>query len=305
MRKLLACFAVLLLSCSFAHSEGELKSENQIRSVDSSRGIGWVFDFIKNFLGYATILLPGYLIIKYVRNSGYLETAVSRGVFYNAVKVCVQGNDLEVVLGVPTKGEERAKSNFEKGVILVICASGLQVSYLTWGVLQERIMAHSYGETPTSSGEKFANSQFLVFVNRILAFMTAAAVLWYQRPPKVGVPFYKYSYCSLSNILSSWCQYEALKYVSFPTQVLAKASKVIPVMMMGKIVSKNVYELYQYVTAVLISIGMTMFLLTEGVNDKGHNSSETTFAGSLLSLKTNASLLFLLDFNCMCLFTFL
>ena len=33
-------------------------------------------------------------------------------------------------------------------------------------------------------------------------------------------PFCRYSYCSLSNILSSWCQYEALKYISFPTQVL-------------------------------------------------------------------------------------
>ena len=30
---------------------------------------------------------------------------------------------------------------------------------------------------------------------------------------------FRYSYCSLSNILSSWCQYEALKYISFPTQV--------------------------------------------------------------------------------------
>ena len=32
-------------------------------------------------------------------------------------------------------------------------------------------------------------------------------------------PLYKYSFCSVSNTLSSWCQYEALKFVSFPTQV--------------------------------------------------------------------------------------
>ena len=37
-------------------------------------------------------------------------------------------------------------------------------------------------------------------------------------------PFYKYSFCSFSNILSSWFQYEALKFVSFPTQVLAKGT---------------------------------------------------------------------------------
>jgi hypothetical protein len=32
-------------------------------------------------------------------------------------------------------------------------------------------------------------------------------------------PLYQFSFCSISNILSSWCQYEALKYVTFPTQV--------------------------------------------------------------------------------------
>ena len=34
-----------------------------------------------------------------------------------------------------------------------------------------------------------------------------------------GCPLYKFSYASFSNIMSSWFQYEALKFVSFPTQV--------------------------------------------------------------------------------------
>ena len=32
---------------------------------------------------------------------------------------------------------------------------------------------------------------------------------------------YEYSFPAVSNMLSSWCQYEALKYVTFPTQVLS------------------------------------------------------------------------------------
>ena len=119
-------------------------------------------------------------------------------------------------------------------------------------------------------------------------------------------PFCRYSYCSLSNILSSWCQYEALKYISFPTQVLlifagghrnsfprmenvmlppifqvlAKASKVIPVMLMGKIVSKRKYEYYEYVVAVLITIGMIAFLL--GSDEGKKSSSVTTFSGVII-----------------------
>ncbi|XP_025831969.1 adenosine 3'-phospho 5'-phosphosulfate transporter 1-like, partial [Agrilus planipennis] len=91
---------------------------------------------------------------------------------------------------------------------------------------------------------------------------------------------YKYVYCSFSNIMSSWCQYEALKYVSFPHQVLAKAAKTIPVMIMGKIVSKTTYEFYEYVTASILSLGMLFFMLNSG--DENNGSRTTTFFGILL-----------------------
>ena len=49
----------------------------------------------------------------------------------------------------------------------MFCAIGLQTAYLTWGVLQERIMTQSYGQvlsadgqTEIDAGAKFGNSQF-------------------------------------------------------------------------------------------------------------------------------------------------
>ena len=81
--------------------------------------------------------------------------------------------------------------------------------------------------------------------------------------------------------MRSWCQYEALKYVSFPTQVLAKASKVIPVMAMGKVVSNKKYEFYEYVVAVLISLGMVAFLFGKS-GDSSHPDQSTTFAGFII-----------------------
>lgn len=58
------------------------------------------------------------------------------------------------------------------------------------------------------------------------------------------------------------------KNMNFFPQVLAKASKIIPTMVMGKIVRSKKYEYYEYLTALLISIGMTMFLLGS-TEDKG------------------------------------
>ena len=51
-----------------------------------------------------------------------------------------------------------------------------------------------------------------------------------------------------------------------------KASKIIPVMVMGKIVSKKKFEYYEYVTAVMMSLGMIMFLLNNGGDQKGNVS---------------------------------
>ena len=142
-------------------------------------------------------------------------------------------------------------------------------------------MAREYGTTETTAGVRFKNSQFLVFMNRILAFFVATTYILCTRQPRHTAPLYKYSYSSFSNIMSSWFQYEALKFVSFPTQVLAKASKVIPVMLMGKIVSKKTFQYYEYTTAILLSVGVSMFLLTSSDSVK-HKNTVTTFSGIIL-----------------------
>ena len=79
-------------------------------------------------------------------------------------------------------------------------------------------MTRQYVDSTGQIGQ-FKDSQFLVFVNRIMAFAVALLCIMATKQPRHKAPLYKYSYCSFSNILSSWCQYEALKFISFPTQV--------------------------------------------------------------------------------------
>ncbi|XP_051511581.1 adenosine 3'-phospho 5'-phosphosulfate transporter 1-like isoform X1 [Myxocyprinus asiaticus] len=243
----------------------------------------WLFRLFLNVLGYATIIIPGYFLISYFKRINYLETG--RGLCFPFIKTCVFGNEsktglLDDVSSSP-RNEAESSSSARQAIKLIFCAAGLQVSYLTWGVLQERVMTRSYGATEVEgSGERFKDSQFLVFMNRILALTVSGLCCIVFKQPRHGAPMYKYSFASLSNILSSWCQYEALKYISFPTQVLAKASKVIPVMLMGKIVSHKSYEYWEYFTAVLISVGVSMFLLSSSTNK--HPSTVTTFSGVII-----------------------
>lgn len=206
---------------------------------------------------YATVVLPAYLIIRYLKSTNYLENRSGRCVPF--LKVLIIGNQ-NVEPQVVDKSSSML-ANRSRSAVLLFCVVGLQASYLTWGLIQERIMTQKYGAIAGVGGEKFQNSQFLVFVNRLLAFVVAGAVISFGTQPKHGCALYKFSFASFSNIMSSWFQYEALKFVSFPTQVLGKACKVIPVMLMGKLVSGNKYQVYEWVTAGMLSVGISFFLL--------------------------------------------
>lgn len=197
------------------------------------------------------------------------------------MKVCISGSASnnneknEAIL----KNAATSKSSVTKELfLLAYCFLGLMSFYLTWGVLQEKIMTQEYVDSE-GNRSKFTDSQFLVFINRFLAFIISAFVLILKNDLRHRAPLYKYSFASFSNIMSAWFQYEALKFVSFPTQVLAKSFKIIPVMIMGKIISRNKYEKYEYLTAMMISTGMLFFMF--GSSDS-KTTSVTTLTGIFL-----------------------
>lgn len=254
------------------------------------------------------------------------------------MRFCLKADDTEPGTGSPNGSSSttirqplllKTRSSHALDLLLYsYCFTGLNISYLVWGLLQEKIITQEYTDGKddgTGKAVHFRDSQFLVFVNRALTFLVsglwlllldakqrrhrrhngagytalatndasaeaaaaaaAAGAALHTAPQRHRAPLFKYSYASLSNILSAWFQYEALKFVSFPTQVLAKSCKIIPVMLMGRIVSRTRYEFYEYLTACLISLGMVCFLLGSADDDAmraRHTSTITTLSGVLL-----------------------
>lgn len=261
------------------HKKGGHHIPHRVHTEDEDES--WVQGFVWNVVGYLIIIIPSYFLIRMVKNSDIKEKA-GQSKWFQLLQCCVFGDETSLT------GNKRSifpcltgSTNKANAVKLAVCTVGLQVSYLTWGVLQEKVMTHRYGEDPVSS-VRFKNSEFLVFMNRIAAFIVAGFYIRVTRSGQWNGPFYRFSFTSLSNICSSWCQYEALRFVSFPTQVLGKASKMIPVMVMGRVVSKKTYQHYEYVVALLISLGVSLFL-TATSSDK-HNSRETTLSGLILMI---------------------
>lgn len=246
-----------------------------------SKEYAWFIRLSINTFGYLCVLIPGVLIYKYTRKVKYLERS-DKSLLSSAVRFCF-GSSSDGERGVDGRNADKAagtkRSSVQDCILLFYCLFGLMGSYLTWGVLQEKIMTQEYVNADKKKVH-FKDSQFLVFTNRVLGFMITAVYLTAKRQLRQRAPLYKFSYASFSNIMSAWFQYEALKFVSFPTQVLAKSCKIIPVMLMGKIISRNKYEFYEYITAIMISVGMIFFLT--GSTDESKTTAITTLTGVLL-----------------------
>jgi len=158
--------------------------------------------------------------------------------------------------------QEQASKN-EVLTRLAVCCVGLVASFLVCGVLQERLLTKPYG-----LGEDYFTSSYgLVFMNRVGGFVISGAMLYSFAPPSSDAIAYRFAFPSVSNMLSSWCQYEALKYVSFPTQMLFKCFKLFPIMLMGKILGTKSYPASDYAVALCVGVGIAIFAVsTEDLN---------------------------------------
>jgi len=177
---------------------------------------------------------------------------------------------------------------FKQASKLAACFCGLQASYLTWGYMQELIMTTQFEATERVPNGKFPSAAFCVFSNRFLAVIVAAVAVKAKHGSiftNNAAPIWAFTPCALSNTMSSWSQYASLKvrklrekvqiaqlheclshiftmetqYVSFPVQTVFKSSKIIPVMLMGRLLKGTTYRLSQYVEALLITVGVAVF----------------------------------------------
>lgn len=74
----------------------------------------------------------------------------------------------------------------------------------------------------------------------------------------------------------------SLSYLTYPTRVMFKSSKVIPVMLASVVIAKRRYSLGEYAAAFLLVVGITMFTLA----DKVRRATRAALALQTLSLFT-------------------
>eukprot|EP00762_Andalucia_godoyi_P003134 ANDGO_01091.mRNA.1 Solute carrier family 35 member B1 homolog len=146
--------------------------------------------------------------------------------------------------------------------------AGIYFFYFLYGLELEKMVTKRYGVLD----ERFSQKPFLMFAQCMFHVVAAVILLPFQNiltPPKKGR---SYSSLSLSALLkfakpsffvfgamlsSTW----ALNYCPYPTQVVAKSSKSIPVIIAKAFFFKTPYSRMQYACVFAICAGISAFML--------------------------------------------
>uniref|UniRef100_A0A7S2ZWJ0 Uncharacterized protein n=2 Tax=Rhodosorus marinus TaxID=101924 RepID=A0A7S2ZWJ0_9RHOD len=171
--------------------------------------------------------------------------------------------DVEAMHGVGTSAEGRGFSRFwrmcRRELELIFCVIGLYLSYLSYGILQEKIFKTDYGD------EKFKSAMFMVLCQCAVGSVTGKAIVAFVstetgvNSSKADVPQYKFSLCAFAVLSSMVLSNAAIQFISYPLQVLAKSCKMIPVMFIGKLILRRVYTIKDYARVFLLTAGVVLF----------------------------------------------
>ncbi|WKY08915.1 hypothetical protein Q1695_001804 [Nippostrongylus brasiliensis] len=245
----------------------------------------WFIKLLVILLGYASVIVPTFFVISYARRK--YKSAEPRTLLGRFLRSFALGNENYNLLEVTPKhlgAAPETRSLLKDALALLFFFSGIQCTLVMMGFLQERIITRGYVTFQSGEMSRFGDAQFLVFCNRVVAIFVCAVVLfmsWRRQPPHAQ-PLYVHSFTSISNTMSTWCQYEALKYVSFPTQTICKTSKVVVTMLMGLVLRGQRYTWQEWLCGGAVGVGASLFLLSSGRSR--HEGVVTSISGMLLMI---------------------
>lgn len=171
---------------------------------------------------------------------------------------------------------------------LIFCVLGLYALFLSWSLLQERINTKPYGydrDTPI-----FFKAPLVV--NSIQACFASLVGLAYsyvahkQNPFGVfrtsdglnGFLLKNFVIITISSSVSSPLGYESLKHVDYVAFLLAKACKLLPVMLVHFVLYRTRFPFYKFVVAGLVTGGVVLFT----VGKKGGKSRSSSNDGNMV-----------------------
>ncbi|KAG6744404.1 hypothetical protein POTOM_053124 [Populus tomentosa] len=153
--------------------------------------------------------------------------------------------------------EARGGSSLRRVLVLAFCVAGIWSAYIYQGVLQETLSTKRFG----ADGKRFEQLAFLNLAQSVVCLIWSYIMIKIWSTGSGGAPWWSYWSPGITNTIGPAMGIEALKYISYPAQVLAKSSKMIPVMFMGCLVYGVSYTVPEYLCTFLVAGGVSAFAL--------------------------------------------
>ena len=152
---------------------------------------------------------------------------------------------------------------------LLIGAAGIFACYAYSATLTEDVYKTRYGEEQ----EKFQYTLLTLLFERGISALVGLLGIMLFGGSGLKVPYMDITYSGVTQSLAMYGSNEALRFVSFPTQVLGKSCKMVPVMAGGVLLGGKKFSALEYLQVALITAGVCIFNLVGKSKAGGADSS--------------------------------
>jgi UDP-galactose transporter B1 len=167
-------------------------------------------------------------------------------------------------------------------MFLIFCTLGIYSCYLYYGILMERLAHECYcldssdrtcckdaagSKIPTwhyNYTSLLLQCVFAAVFSRIACYIFPQPDSGYQQnilgATVVGrVPWHRYAIIGFSYVGAMFLSQKSLQFINFPTQVIVKSCKMVPVMVAGALIHKKKYSLADYTRVSMVTLGIIVF----------------------------------------------
>ncbi|ROV98208.1 hypothetical protein VSDG_04457 [Cytospora chrysosperma] len=165
---------------------------------------------------------------------------------------------------------------------LLICVGGIYASFITWGLLQEKVTTTPYTNDDGTT-EMWKYGVFLLTIQSLFSSVTGSLYLWWSTPRGQPVPpiiptarmLPSLLLVAFTQALAGPFGMASLAHVNYITYTLAKSCKLLPVMFLHVTLFRRRYTLQKYLVVAAVTAGVAIFTLSSGKKHKAHGGSGT------------------------------
>ena len=151
-------------------------------------------------------------------------------------------------------------------------------------MLQEKITTTPYGPDQIIFRSPLVLNTIQSFIAAILASLYIRIT---THPKQIRSTFsnallWKYNLLAITSSAGSWFGYRSLQWVDYPTMVLGKSSKLLPVMFLHLVLYRRRFPGYKYLVVAMVTAGVGIFTLFHPVEGRTKKAATNSIWGLFL-----------------------